>query len=287
MSGGSYNTNQTLPKQVQQSYVDALNAAGSGAGAGAGALGQAGGIFEQMSGYSPNDVQAGQLSTTNLDPYMNPYTKNVIDQTVAGIDRNEMMDQRANIDKATASGGAFGSRMDLRSNAINNDFDKTRADAIARMYSDNFKNAQGAAQTDIAGRLNADQGNQRMGMDMLSGAGSGFSNLGQTSGALGEMGARTLGGLSKQGWDMSKDIMGNQSALGGQMQNLQQQIIDAGKGQYGGYTNAPTSGLEFLMRGIGALPSGIGTQTSKTPSGKSPLGTAGQLLTLAPSKGTV
>jgi hypothetical protein len=237
-----------------------------------------------MGGYAPYDVQAGQLASTNLDPYMNPYTRSVTDQVVGDINEQEAMQQQALRDTAEDQNSFGGSRMDMRSMRLNNTFDKTRADAINRMYSENFQNAQRAAQQDITGKLGADQGNQRMGGEMLSQAGSGFTNLGQTAGGLGQAGARTMGDLSKQGWDMAKDVMQNQSALGGQMQDLQQRIMDAAKGQYGGYTNAPTSGLEFMMRGIGALPSGIGTQTTKSPSGKSPLGTAGQLLTLAPGK---
>jgi hypothetical protein len=243
-----------------------------------------------MGQYSPSDIQAGQLADTNLDPYMNPYNKAVTDQVVGDINEQEAMQQQALRDQAEGQQGyadSFGgSRMDMRSMKLNNTFDKTRADAINRMYSENFQNAQKAAQNDISGRFGADRANQDMRQSMFGGAGTGFSNLGQTAGGLGDASARTLGGLSKQGWDMSKDVMQNQSALGGQMQDLQQQIMNAAKGQYGGYTNSPTSGLEFLMRGIGALPSGVGTQTTKTPSGKSPLGTAGQLLTLAPSKGT-
>ena len=33
-------------------------------------------------GQNPQNVTAGQLANTNLDPYMNPYTKNVIDKTM-------------------------------------------------------------------------------------------------------------------------------------------------------------------------------------------------------------
>jgi hypothetical protein len=284
--GGGYNTGQALPNQVQKSYTDALNTSTGATGFGADALGQAGGIFSQMGGYTPSDVQAGQLADTNLDPYMNPYTRSVTDQVVGDINEQEAMQQQALRDTAENQGSFGGSRMDMRSMKLNNTFDKTRADAINRMYSENFQNAQRAAQQDIAGRFGADSANQDMRQRMFGGAGTGFSNLGQAAGGLGDSSARTLGNLSQQGWGMAKDVMQNQSALGGQMQDLQQQIINAAKGQYGGYTNSPTSGLEFLMRGIGALPSGVGTQTTKTPSGKSPLGTAGQLLTLAPSKGT-
>src|SRR5262245_45144510 len=37
--------------------------------------------------FTPEQVQAGQLAKTDLSPYMNPYTQNVVNTSLAALDR--------------------------------------------------------------------------------------------------------------------------------------------------------------------------------------------------------
>jgi hypothetical protein len=275
--GGGTNPYQglALPNQVQNAYTSALGASGAGAQAGAGALGQASDIYGRMSGYNPQDVTAGQISNTNLSPYMNPYTQSVIDNTVRGLNTQEQLQQRQ-IDAQAQDQNAFGGdRFAIQSAANNRNFDETRANTIANLYNQNFGQAQSAAQTDIGNRLNADQGNQSMRSGMLNNAGQGFGSLGSN---LAQQGTNDLYKGASQGWGMMQGINANQMNTGSMLQQMQQSLIDAGRNQYSGYTNAPTSGLEYFLKGIGTLPSGIGTTTQTTPKPpKSPLGAIGAM----------
>ena len=58
---------------------------------------------------------------------------------------------------------------------------------------------------------------------------------------------------------MGQQIQDRMDRQGGMQQLLQQELINAAKGQYAGYTGSPEKSLEYLLQAVGGAPS---SQTS-------------------------
>ena len=278
MGGPTSNPYQTTPlaQNVQGAYGNALNSAGQyGAGA-ATALGQgqqygagAAGIFNQMGGYTPTDVTAGQLSTTDLTPYLNPYTQSVIDTTMSELGRQEGIQQQA-IDDAAVRQNAFGGdRMYLQKGTLGGDFARTKASTLADLNQKNFFNAQGMGQFDIGNRLTADTTNQGMRSGLFTGGATGLGNLAdlysRTGVNLGQLGSpAVMGGLSNLGFGWGNQLQQNQAAAGALQQQQQQALIDAIRAQFTGYSQGPQNALSQYLGAILSPPSSAG-KTSSDP----------------------
>jgi len=93
--------------------------------------------------------QAAQLSDADIDQYMNPYTQNVIDTTMADLDKARL--NALNSTGAAASrGGAFGGDRHGIMEAQNNaDYLSQVARSSAQLRNQGYQNAQNAALSDI------------------------------------------------------------------------------------------------------------------------------------------
>ena len=80
-------------------------------------------------------------------------------------------------------------------------------------------------------------------------------------------GAQQLGNLSNLGFGMGNTITDQQMQQGGQVQAMQQALINAAKGQYGDFTGSPEDALKQLVGSLGAMPGGGGTTTQSTNPG--------------------
>src|SRR4249919_2528256 len=96
--------------QTQQSWNTAANSGAVGkdqyGGATAGFLGAL--------GQNPQAVNAGQLASTNLDPYMNPYTQQVIDKTLPLMQQQNALSQNQQANAANSSNAFGGSRQGVQ-----------------------------------------------------------------------------------------------------------------------------------------------------------------------------
>lgn len=175
-------------------------------------------------GYDPltgtgTPVTAGQISSTDLSPYMNPYTQSVIDTTDADIDRTRQQQIQSVGGDAETAGAYGGARHALLEGATNDAATRAAAATSAQLRSQGYTQAQGAAQSDIGARLNADEFNQNQdlsrrtadqqaaltaagirsaaGTNLLAAANSGTNNLinlNNITDPLGRLG--TLAGIS-------------------------------------------------------------------------------------------
>lgn len=108
---------------------------------------------------------AGQLSNTDLSPYMNPFTNDVIN---ASVNQNEVARQKANVtdNQAATAAGAFGGSRSGVANALTNQlYDQNDQTNIANLNQANYGQAQSAAQGDIASRNAASQFNSAQGVN--------------------------------------------------------------------------------------------------------------------------
>ena len=263
---------QALPQQTQSAYTTALGQAGNAGAAGNQALGQAntygsqaGGLFNMYGGYTPSDVTAGQLSSTNLQPYMDPYTQEVINTTMNDLNQQEGIAQQGIDDSALAQRAFGGDRMYVQKGVLGGEFARAKARTLADLRSGNFRNAQAMGQYDIGNRLNADQFNNDWRSRLFGSAGSGLAGLASTAGQLGsnmsQYGTSALGDLSNMGFGFGNQLQQNQLAAGALQQQQQQQLMDAIHAQYLGYAGSPQNSLSSYLGAI-LNPSGYGSQST-------------------------
>jgi hypothetical protein len=106
-------------------------------------------------------ITAGQLSSTNLSPYMNPYTQDVINKTLPIMQQNLALSQNQQQNQANAANAFGGSRQAIQQGVTQAQGAMGMAQMAAQLNQSNFAQAQQQAQTDIASRLTASQANQQ------------------------------------------------------------------------------------------------------------------------------
>jgi hypothetical protein len=174
---------------------------------------------------------AGTVAGSSLTPYMNPYTTNVINQSMADLERQRLMQQGQIGAQATRAGAFGGSREAVQRALTNEAFARQGGLLSSQLRQQGFQSAQQMAQQDIANRMQQ---------------------------------AAQLGALGGQSFGYGQQIQSGLSQQGQMQQALQQAVIDAAKGQYAGYTGAPATSLGYVATTLGAAP----TPTSSTSSGQ-------------------
>jgi hypothetical protein len=234
------------------------------------AAGSASGIFNNLGGFNPSQIQAGQINGMDLSGYMNPYTQNVIDTTMTELGNQERIGQQGVDDSALAQNAFGGDRMYVQKGVMNDKFNQLRKNTIADLYSKNFLNAQTMGQFDIGAKMEADRANQQAGIQgagIRSGAGTGMSNIAQLLASAGidlsKGGQNALGNLANMGFGWGNSLQQNQLAMGGLQQQQNQAILNAINGQVGGATGAPSNLLQQYLGSV-LNPSGYGTTTQTT-----------------------
>lgn len=274
---GAY-AGQPLANNVQNAYTTALGGVTDAAGTGSNILGMAGGfgqeagdLYSTMGGYTPSDVTAGSLADTNLQPYMNPYTGQVIDAAMNDLNTQYGIQLQGINDTAAAQNAFGGDRQALQSGVMGDKFLDTKARTLADLYSKNFTQAQDAAKFDITNKFGADTNNQNMRANMMSTGAGGLGNLAQLYGNIGsgmsQFGLSGMGSLANMGFGFGDALQKNQLAAGQLQQEQQQMLMDAIKNQYSGYTSAPMNSLQAYLGALTGAQSGAGstTKSSTTP----------------------
>lgn len=173
----------------------------------------------------------------NIGQFYNPYTSEVIDQSMADLERQRLAQINATGAAASRAGAFGGSRHGVAEAQTNLGFGQQGAQMASGLRQQGFNTA-----------LQAAQDNQRMQSD-----------------------------LSQQGFNFGQSINNQQFQQGQQQQMLNQQLIDAARGQYGGFTGNPQNALATLMASLGLIPNLSSTQTTQNPGA---LGTIGSLIGL-------
>lgn len=197
----------------------------------------------QPQGFNVNQAAAGGLQQAfqgtqramqapNIGQFMNPYTRQVTQNTLADLERQRQM--QMNTLGAQASGArAFGGSRHGVAEALTNE-------AFARQGAQTFGNLQ---QQGFNTALQAAQNQQQMQMG----------------------GAAQLGQLGQQAFGTGQAIQQQQAQQGLLQQGIQQALIDAAKQQYAGYTGAPTAALNAPLAALGVTPVPQSTTNSMKP----------------------
>ena len=189
-------------------------------------------------GYRPMAITAPNQA--GLQQYTNPYESQVVQQSLNDLERSRLMTQNVGGAQAGAANAFGGSRHGIAEAETNRAF----ADQAART-------ASGLRQT---GYQNAQQMERQAQMQNQS---AGLAGEQQRMAA-----GSQLGSLSNLGFGMGQTIQGRMDQQGAMQQALNQQLINAGKQQYAGYTGAPAQSLQYLLQAVGGAPaSGSATET--------------------------
>jgi len=244
----------------------------------------------QVAPLQAQQVQAGQLGTTSLSPYMNPYESQVVGQTLSDLERSRQMQQNLLGAQATAAGAFGGSRQGIAEAETNRAFAEQAARTAGQLRQAGFGQAQQAAQQDIASRMQAALANQQAGLQAgmtsaqlqqqanlanqqamqqagMFGAEAGMeaqrlNQLAGLQGAQQRMGAAgQLAGLAGTGYGIYTDIGQRMAQQGAQERAMQQQLLDLARQQYAGFMGAPSQAAGMLYSYLPRTGEGTTTQT--------------------------
>tara|TARA_R110001599_G_scaffold272501_1_gene473666 strand:+ start:823 stop:1875 length:1053 start_codon:yes stop_codon:yes gene_type:complete len=201
----------------------------------------AGNTMANEAGYQPSQI--GAPTSAQLGQYTNPWESQVVDQSLADLERSRLTAQNIGGANAGAANAFGGSRQGVAEAETN----RAYADQVARTTSGlrqtGYQNAQDMARQ-------ADMTNQTAGL----------------TGSQNRQGAATnLANVSNLGFNMGQTIQGNMDQQGAQQQQQQQQLINKAKEAMAGYTGSPADSLQYLLAALGQAPSSSTTTTEKNP----------------------
>ena len=185
-------------------------------------------------GYRPMAITAP--SQGGLQQYTNPYESQVVQQSLDDLERSRLMAQNVGGAQASAANAFGGSRQGIAEAETNRAFADQAARTASGLRQTGYQNAQQMER-------DAQVRNQSAGL----------------SGEQQRMAAGSqLGSLSNLGFGMGQTIQGRMDQQGALQQALQQNLINAGKQQYAGFTGAPAQSLQYLLQAVGGAPA-VGT----------------------------
>jgi Chaperone of endosialidase len=248
--------------QMQQAWNTA--AAGGNAGQDQYNAAQAG--YLGVMGQTPQNVTAGQLSSTNLQPYMNPYTSSVINSTLPVMQQNLALSQNQQANQANSANAFGGSRQGVQAGVTQAQGAQGIAQMAAQLNQANYGQAQTAAQSDIATNLQGQLANQsaqqnQAGLNLQASSGLGALGNAAQQGQLQNFGEQvTAGSLEQQQ---------AQNQINAQMQKFQQAwaypgqqlgvlqsalgMTPYGQSQQGQSTTQTQTSPDYAMAGLGGL----------------------------------
>ena len=200
--------------------------------------------------YEPMQVQAGQLASTDLSAYTNPYESQVVGQTISDMDRARQQQQMISGAQMGQAGAFGGSRHGIAEAETNRNFYDRLGSTVGGLRQAGFQNAQQMAQQDITNTMSADLANQ---------------GAGQQQAAMGLQAASQLADIGNLGFGMGQTVQQNLQNQGNVQQLMQQQLIDAAKQQFAGYTGAPASTIGYVSNALGSSPIPQSQTTTSQP----------------------
>jgi len=218
--------------------------------------------FTESADYSPQQVVGvnytpAQLSQQNLAPYMNPYTQEVIDRSLADLERARLSATN-NLGFSASQAGAFGgSRHGVAEGLTNEGYATQAGNLAANLRNQGFGIAQNAALSDVNAQNTALQygaGQNMLAQQLNQNAGLQAANLG--------MGAGTgMINASNAGFDQANTVNNQMLTMGNLQQQMNQLALNNAMGQYNAWAGYPSYGQNLLT---GSMPNAVGSTTIGT-----------------------
>ncbi len=190
---------------------------------------QSSGLLGNAASQLGNIAEGGILQ--NINSYLNPYYDQVISNTLdrMEIDRDRSLGLLG--DQAIASGAFGGSRQGVAEGQLLGDYNRNVGDITSQLQMQNFNQASGAARQDM--------------FNAISG----------------------MTGLGNQYYQIGNDITDRQYGYGQQQQDLMNQILQGGYGQFQNMMQSPYQIMDLFNSVLSGSPlNNAGTRTqSSTP----------------------
>lgn len=210
----------------------------------------AGALTSAYDGNSAGRIQGPDFSREAVSKFSNPFQQDVIDSTVADMERARQVAGVADRGREASAGAFGGTRGAVQRAETDAGYDRNMFNAVANLRSTGFDNVVRQYNTDYGQQLQAGQFNN-------AAAGQNY-NQGQNY-------ATTLAGLGQQ--DVANESAANQGAF--QLANAEMDRergnveAQAEEGRYA--QNFPLQSLSTAAGINGSLAGGLGTQTSVAP----------------------
>ena len=262
--------------QTQQAW----NLAASSGAAGADQYNAAQAGYLTAAGTPATQVTPQTLAGTNLQPYMNPYTQDVINATLPLMQQQNALAQNQAANSANSANAFGGSRQGIQQGVAQAQGAMNIGQMAAQLNQANFGQAQAAATGDITRGLQGQMANQTADQANIN------SLIAASSG---------LGALGNQAQQNQRQQFLELSTAGAQQQQQAQNQINAQIGKFNQANAYPTTQLGILQSALGMTPYGSTTigstsgqqQTTTTPSAMSDIGSGlsalGSLAPLLPA----
>ena len=257
------------------------------------------GVGAVQAAQAPDQIQVGQLSSTNLNPYMSPYQQQVIEAGQADIERQRQLASENLAAQAQRAGAFGGSRQAVQEGVLAGEALRQSGALSAQQRQRAFETALQSGQFDIgqtqAARTMASQqqfqasqlgqqareaaaareqaarsGNMQaanqfaMQQAQLEQAANQANFQGQFQAAnIQQAAAGGLGGLGGQMFGQGMQVQQQIARQAAQQRGLQQQMIDAQRQQFAGATGAPLAGLGAMSQVLGTTPYPTSATTSQ------------------------
>ena len=245
-------------------------------------------------GYDPSTYQAEQIAGRDLNPYLNPYTTNVIDASMRDLGNAQSASLNQQGAQASQAGAFGGSRHGIADSATRLGYSQQAGDMANKMNLANYNNAMGLAQGDVsalnqaaqfnsgarnnAGAFNAGASNQanqfnagnltaanKYAADQRASAQSqNVANQFNANSARMNA-ANQLGNLSNTAFNQSQAIQNMQMKQGALQQAQQQAIYDAARRNFMGYTSSPQTSLNTMLAAMAGQPNQSTTTQTTNP----------------------
>ena len=201
---------------------------------------------------------SGQLfSPTNLSAYSNPFQQQVIDTTLAEINRQGDIARNQLAAQGVGAGAFGGSRLGIQGAELDRNLADSRARALAQLNSQNFTQALGSAQSSFENQQRRQQAQSQL-----------FGGIAGLYGSLGGQQAAIAGqqlGLGQLTQSAAVRDLATQQQLGQEQQRQQQAELDAERGNIQRQLFAPYSRVSFLSdiyKGAPSTQTVLGSQVS-------------------------
>lgn len=221
------------------------------------ALTQAQQATQGVAGMNPNQINAGSFLTGNIGAYQNPYTSQVIDQTMQDLNRQRAIDKQGLNAQAIRSGAFGGTRQAIAEQELNRNYNDQFARTAANLRNQGFDTAANLMQSDMNRNLTAQQANEANRLAFGS----------QRLGAAGQM-ANLAGQQQALGLNATNAL----NQVGQQQQAQTQRSYDLANQDFQNQFNYPLQQLAIRQGALGAQIPNAG-QTQSTPLYSNPLGT--------------
>jgi hypothetical protein len=231
--------------QTQQAW----NLAATSGGAGADQYNASQAAFLTAAGTPATQVTPQSLASTSLQPYMNPYTQSVIQNTLPLMQQQNALTQNQQANAANSSNAFGGSRQGVQQGVAQAQGALNIGQMAAQLNNQNFQQAQAAATGDISRDLSAQQGNQTANQ-------ANINSLIQAAGGLGTLGSQAQQNQRQQFLELS--------TAGAQQQQQAQNQIAAQIGQFNQANQYPIQQYGILQSALGQTPYGSTTMGSGT-----------------------